>query len=62
MVNRDYTKEVDLPSYTRVLSRPATFSVLAVVAALICFGVVRVVGEARPGHAPSKAASAAGSH
>lgn len=60
MVNRDYIKEIGLPSHTPVLSRLPTYALLAAIFAGASVTVVHVAGS-KPVHAtkaPAVVASA----
>lgn len=54
MTNRDYTKEIGLPSQTKTFPRPVAFAILALVAVGISFGVVSVLRETRVQHEAEK--------
>lgn len=54
MTNRDYTKEVGLPSQKKTVSRPIAYAILALVAVGVSFGVFGVVREAKAHHAAEK--------
>lgn len=57
MTNRDYTKEIGMPSPKKTLSRPVAFVILALVAVGISFGVISVVRETKEQHEAEKNAT-----
>lgn len=54
MTNRDYTKEIGMPSQKKTLSRPVAFAILALVAVGISFGVISVIRETKEQHEAEK--------
>jgi len=54
MTNRDYTKEIGLPSQKKTFSRPVAFAILALVAVGISFGVISVIRETKEQHEAEK--------
>lgn len=59
MAHRDYRKEVGLPSPKKTVPRPVAIVVMALVAVVVTFGVVRVVDASEKHHNAGKAGSAA---
>jgi hypothetical protein len=58
MTNRDYTKEVGIPSHKKTVSRPGAYVVLGVVAVGISFGIAEVVSQTKQHSEAEKPASA----
>lgn len=58
MIDKDYTKEVGLPSVAKNLPRPVSYAIMVVVAIVVVFGIVQLAKEAK-GHDTTKPFAAA---
>ncbi len=59
MTSRDYTQEIGLPSQKKTMPRALAFTVLAIVAVGISFGIADVLRQARLHAEAEKAVPAA---